>query len=242
MPAQADHTGEPQELVMRRIGGKAAVLGLAALLGGCGWFNDASYGVVNGVSNAGARIGAPWGSMQAAPPEQSSTIARLSGEPQQASTLQVEDGNVWPAQEGPRATLANPDAAMRNIPAYRPGELDRMSAPAGRSTWQPVDPPNPPSAPPGINSSSSLPPPPIQQIEPPRAAARPSTLPQPGPAPRVDGRVVQTPSGPVTTTGGTDRVQSFITPGGQTGTIHNDGNTTTIIGPEGQVQTMPTPR
>ena len=67
--------------------------------------------------------------MQAEPPEADSTIARVRGEPQEVSTLQVEEGNVWPAQEGPRATLANPDAAMRNIPVYRPGELDRMSAP-----------------------------------------------------------------------------------------------------------------
>ena len=227
---------------MRRIGGKATVLGLAALLGGCSSFNDASYGMVNGIANAGARSGAPWGGMQAEPPEASSTIARLRGEPQQVSTLRVEEGNVWPAQEGPRATLANPDAAMRNIPVYRPGELDRMSAPAGRSTWQPVDPPNPPAAPPGINSSSSLPPPPIQQIEPPRAVARPSTLPQPQPPRRADGQVIQTPSGPVTTTGGTDRVQGYVAPDGSTGTIHNDGNTTTIIGPDGRVQTVPAQR
>jgi hypothetical protein len=37
-------------------------------------------------------------------------------------------------------------------------------------------------------------------------------------------------------------VQSYITPGGGTGTLHNDGSTTTLIGPNGQVQTMPTPR
>jgi hypothetical protein len=55
--------------------------------------------------------------------------------------------------------------------------------------------------------------------------------------------VLQTPSGPVTVTGGTERVQSFTVPGGGTGTIHrNDDNTSTIIGPDGRVQVIPTPR
>ena len=34
--------------------------------------------------------------------------------------LQVEPGNVWPVEEAPRATLANPDAALRGVPPYRP--------------------------------------------------------------------------------------------------------------------------
>ncbi len=228
---------------MRRIGGSAAALGLAALLGGCGWANTASYKAVNGMTNAGAAVGMPWGRMDANPPEQSDTIARISGDVPPLASLRPEEGNVWPEQEGPRATLANPDAAMRNIPTYRPGELDRMSAPAGRSTWQPTDPPPVRAAPPGLRGSSSPPPPPIQQVEPPRANVY---QPPPGanspPPRRLEGRVIQTPSGPVTGTGGTDRVQSYITPGGGTGTLHNDGSTTTLIGPNGQVQTMPTPR
>jgi hypothetical protein len=228
---------------MRRIGGSAAAFGLAALLGGCGWADRASYKAVDGITNAGAAIGMPWGRMEATPPEQSETIARITGQAPQLALLQPEAGNVWPAQEGPRATLANPDAAMRNIPAYRPSELDRMSAPAGRSSWQPTDPPPVRDAPPGLNGSSSPPPPPVRQIEPPRARvyAPPPGATSPPPA-RLEGRVIQTPSGPVTSTGGTDRVQGYIAPGGGVGTLHNDGNTTTLFGPNGQVQTMPTPR
>lgn len=228
---------------MRRIGGSAVVLGMTALLGGCGGFNNASYGLVDRVTNAGDRIGAPWGRMGAIPPEQSATIARIHGEAPQVASLQVEPGNVWPAQEGPRATLANPDAAMRNIPAYRPGELDRMSAPAGRSVWQPVDPPEPRPMPPGLRSGSGTPPPPpLPQIEPPRSEVRPAFPTPAAPAARADGRVIQTPRGPVTTTGGTDRVQSFVTPGGRTGTLHTNGDTVTVIGPDGQVQIIPAPR
>ncbi|MDB5374793.1 MAG: hypothetical protein JWP04_3435 [Belnapia sp.] len=232
---------------MRRIGGSAMMFGLAALLSGCGWAGDASYGVANGIATVGDKVGAPWGGMVAKDPEPSDTIARIQGSrppaaPQLAS-LQVEPGNVWPAQEGPRATLANPDAAMRNIPNYRPGELDRMSAPAGRSSWQPEDPPAVRPMPPGLSGSSSPPPPPIRSMEPASQQVVPPFQPQyGGSAPRADGRVVQTPRGPVTTTGGNDRIQTYQVPGGGTGTIHNDGATTTIIGPNGQVQTMPTPR
>src|SRR4051794_31577839 len=50
-----------QELTMRRIGGSAAALGLVALLGGCSWANKASYKAVDGITNAGAAIGMPWG-------------------------------------------------------------------------------------------------------------------------------------------------------------------------------------
>ena len=96
--------------------------------------------------------------------------------------------------------------------------------------------------PPGLSGSSSPPPPPIRQIDPPRQYVVPPAVAPLPPSGRTDGRIVQTPRGPVTTTGGTDRVQSFTVPGGGTGTIHNDGSTTTIYGPNGQVQTMPTPR
>lgn len=227
---------------MRRIGGSAAVLALAALLSGCNTAGNASYGVANGIARTGEAIGMPWGGMQAKTPEQSDTIARIQGDGPRLASLQVEEGNVWPAQEGPRATLANPDAALRNIPAYRPGELDRMSAPAGRSAWQPEDPPAVRPMPPGLSGSSSPPPPPLGQIDPPRPSVVPPALAPVAPYGRADGRIVQTPRGPITTTGGTDRVQSFTVPGGGTGTIHNDGTTTTIYGPNGQVQTVPTPR
>jgi hypothetical protein len=195
---------------------------MVALLGGCGMMSG--------------------GRSPTAASETSDTIARIRGEPREVAVLRVEDGDVWPEQEGPRATLANPDAAMRNIPQYRPGELDRMSGPVGRSTWQPTDPPEPRPMPPGLGSSSP-PPPPQRQIEPPRSGVIPAPTPPRSAPPRVEGRVLQTPNGPVTVTGGTERVQSFTVPGGGTGTIHrNDDNTSTIIGPDGRVQVIPTPR
>jgi hypothetical protein len=229
---------------MRRISGVTGVaaLGIVALLGGCESLGNAGARVTDSVANTGAAIGAPWGSMRPSMPEDSATVQRLRGAGPVTASLRMEEGNVWPAQEGPRATLANPDAALRGIPAYRPGELDRMSAPAPRSTWQPTDPPAPRGLPPGLEGSSSLPPGPLRQpasTAPVGAPPVPQTAPLP---PRADGQVIQTPRGPVTTTGGNDRIQTFTVPGGGTGTVVRDGNTATVIGPGGQVQTVTVPR
>ncbi|MBK1659588.1 hypothetical protein [Paracraurococcus ruber] len=215
-----------------------ALLSTGLALGGCTGFNNSTGGLTDGIGRVGERLGAPWGGPTAQPPaEQSTTVARIAGMPMAVETLRSEDGDVWPVPEGPRSTLANPDAAMRNIPNYQPSELDRPSRPAGRSQWQPTD----PDLPPGLRGSSSPPPPPIRQpeIPPPQAVAPlPPGLSAP-PGRRPEGQVITTPSGPALTTGGTDRVQSFITPGGGTGTAIRDGNTTTLIGPNGQVQTVP---
>ncbi|MDO9709679.1 hypothetical protein [Paracraurococcus lichenis] len=231
---------------MRRIGvtaAKATLLGAAVLLGGCsysrttGWLDDSSARATDRLADAGAALGAPWGRSRPIPPQDSATIARVTGTAAPLAPLRPEDGDVWPVPEAPRATLANPDAAMRGIPNYRQGELDRPSGPAPRSEWQPTD----PGLPPGLRGGASTPPPPpLRQpgFPPPTAAAPVPGTTAPPPA-RADGRVITTPNGPAITTGGTDRVQSFITPGGGTGTAINDGNTTTLIGPNGQVQSVP---
>lgn len=237
---------------MRRIGvttAGMAALGLGLLLGGCGSSGDsvgtrmgsAGAAATDGLANAGASIGAPWGRSRPAIPEGSTTIARLAGATEPQTTLQPEPGDVWPLPESPRSTLANPDAAMRGIPNYRPGELDRPSGPAPRSEWQPTD---PAGLPPGLRGSSAPPPPPPRAavVPPPTFVAPPLPDVNAPPPRRADGRVITTPSGPAITTGGTDRVQTFITPGGGTGTAVTDGNTTTLIGPGGQVQSVPTPR
>ncbi|MDB5413721.1 MAG: hypothetical protein JWR10_2056, partial [Rubritepida sp.] len=60
--------------------------------------------------------------------------------------------------------------------------------------------------------------------------------------PRESGQVFQTPQGPVNATGSAgSRVQTTISPQGS-GLAIQDGNTTTLIGPGGNVQQVPTPR
>ena len=219
---------------MRRYGGRLAAPGMLALLvalGGCGSTTG---------QFADGLFAAPWGGMRPNPPGDSLTVARVRGvDAQPAPPLMPEAGNVWPAEEAPRATLANPDAALRGIPSYRPSDgrqLDSMAPP-------------PPEPAPRRNAatrrgSSSPPPSALTEPELPRLASPQPGLPSlpPPPAPRTDGQVVLTPNGPVVTSGGTDRVQSYIAPGGGTGLITRDGPTAIITGPDGRVQAVPNPR
>ncbi|WP_149538905.1 hypothetical protein [Siccirubricoccus phaeus] len=204
-----------------------AALAAALALGACSRVESGGYAVTDGITQAGAAVGAPWGSMRVTPPGEGATIDRVRGVAAPTASLQTEQGNVWPAGEAPRATLANPDAALRNIPTYRPGELDRMSAPAGRSDWQPQDPPPVRPAPADLNLQPLVPAPPPPPIT--------------GPGPRTDaGQVIQTPRGPYATSGGTDRVQSVNGPDG-TGVAVRDGNFVTLATPNGP-QTVVQPR
>lgn len=89
-------------------GGNFAALALAGLLlsacGGAGGMR------VPGLSPSFSGGGVDF-------PTESLTIQRLrSGPVADAPVLTVEPGNVWPEQEGQRATLADPDAALRGLP------------------------------------------------------------------------------------------------------------------------------
>jgi len=76
------------------------------------------FAQVNGLS-----LMSSFGGLTSAPIPDSSTVQRVraGGGSAGLDPLQPEEGNVWPPEEGPRATLANPDEAMRGIPGYQPG-------------------------------------------------------------------------------------------------------------------------
>jgi hypothetical protein len=68
----------------------------------------------------------------------------------------------------------------------------------------------------------------------------PTATPPSQPAPQV--RTLQTPQGPATTSGGPG-VQTYTGPTGTTGLVVPNGNgTSTLIAPDGSVQTVPTPK
>jgi hypothetical protein len=229
---------------MRRIGGAAGGMALALILpwvlAGCSQVEqgrqevrNASARYYDSVGETGRRLGAPWGGPRPSWPDDSGlTVTRVVGPNPPVSALTTEAGNVWPAQEGPRSTLANPDAALRGIPNYR----SDGASPA--ATGEPRRPPRGSSTPP--NSRSLNPPPSFEERMPPMSSAPPRPT-EPLPR-RADGRPLVTPQGPGVTTGGTDRIQNYTIPGVGSGTAIRDGNTTTLIGPGGQITTMPNPR
>lgn len=233
----------------RKLGQGAALLASVVTLGGCSWVNPAL--TTEADAGFGAPFLLPWSDTRTAALADSYTVRRIRGAeglpPEER--LQVDPGNVWPAEEAPRATLANPDAALRGVPPYRPGEFrdpsrlrdedGRLRDAGPRADALPSD----QRPPPRRRGASSPPPPLLEQPEPDRVQVLPVPPGAYSPPPRrSDGQVVLTPGGPVTTSGGTDRIQSFTTPGGGSGVIHRDGGTTTVAPSGGVPQTFPTPR
>lgn len=62
------------------------------------------------------------------------------------------------------------------------------------------------------------------------------------PAPNPAGRIVNSPSGPSVTSGGTSGYQTTTTPRGSAIIVPNGNGTSTIIHPDGRIETVPTPR
>jgi hypothetical protein len=186
------------------------VVGLALLLlAGCGADVDPSFapGQLRPWS-----FGPSWGGMRPDVPSEALTVQRIRAieMPEPPAPLIPQDGNVWPEPEGPRATLANPEEALRGLP------------PRGSSTLD-LPPMDLPSPMPGVTPRQ--PPPPAPRLPPP-----------------MSGRVLDTPTGPRVTTGGTDRIQGTVSPTGRPGTAIRDGATTTIIEPGRPPQVILTPR
>ncbi len=202
-----------------------AALVMALGLGACSGFDSATSATQDAIGSGGGRLGMPWGGPRSTVPmSESLTMQRVRGGVGDAGVMAPEAGNVWPEQEAPRATLANPDEALRGIPSYQPGEAPPAMPRQRRSSTTPPDLLATPQSPPQLRSPA-----PPQPIVPPPAA-------------RADGRVIQTPQGAVVTSGGTDRIQSYNRPGGGSGVIHQDGNVATITGPDGRTQQVIVPR
>jgi hypothetical protein len=207
----------------RRLGGAAAAgaTALLVVLGGCQSIEPALTTPADSYQVAGGSFGPAWGGQ---PPrtilDDSVTIGRLRGDGPDGHLL-PESGNVWPGPLPPRTTLANPDAALRGVPDYNPD--GRAPTPAPTSSLPPPGPPRGLPAP----SGATAPPPVMQPMRAPMMTVPPATPAETLP-PRADGRVILTPNGPVVTTGGTDRVQSTISPGGQSGVAVRDGPFTTV--------------
>jgi hypothetical protein len=207
----------------------APALGMAVLLAGCSTYdsgtsflNRAASGAFEGVANLGSFM--PWGGTRPASPGDSLTVQRIREGSATVAPLLPEEGNVWPAPEAPRATLMNPDQAMRGISNYpTPAALSEPTQRRGTGG---------PFVPAPIEAEPRVPAP---------QSALPSLAPLPAAASQP-GAPIQTPRGtivPSTTVGNTS---TFNTPGGAGGTITRDGNTAIISRPGEPPQIVQTPR
>ena len=168
------------------------------------------------------------------PMTDSENFRRAIGQSREIRPIEPEPGNVWPRFDNRDPTLTdlqnNTGREDRrgfgptSVPGAQPG------LPAGR---QPR-PTRGSSTPPGSVDTTPAGPYPVPNLPPPPPTAA---------APRPPGGVVNTPQGPAVDTGGTNSYRQLNTPAGPGAIIVPNGNgTSTIINPNGTVQTIPTPR
>jgi len=200
---------------------------LAVGLSGCTRAGSSIAGVQAYLSGTHDRFGPNWGGVRPAMPTDSLTVQRVRGAADPQQPLRPEPGDVWPGDDAPRATLANPEDVLRGQ-ATRSSSLNDPSAPPRRSRGSSGAFEQAPGAAPAVVS-------PIFE-----APAAPPRANRTDGAPSI-GQVFQSQQGPVTTTGGSGRVSTTISPQGS-GLAIRDGATTTLIGPGGNVQQVPTPR
>jgi len=199
-------------------------LGLALAVSGCGfqtWWNPPF--------TAGQNPNMP---VSDAP-----NMQRIMGERSPVEPIVSEPGDIWPGLIQSSPTLQ--DLEQTGRVASQP-ERPVPGSPLSRGTEPALPRPNPApgsSTPPG-NVSPGLrtptTPPPLSSY-----AAPPAAPPSTGPG----GQVVHTPSGPNVITGGTSAYQTTTGPGGAQSIVVPNGNgTSTVIHPDGRIETIPTPK
>lgn len=234
----------------------ALALALGAALGGCAARLEDEPGPLGRLRDSF------FGPQRIAAPNDGLTVRRLTSRGTAPEALLPEAGNVWPAEEPPRTTLANPEAALRGIPTFEPsGSSTRGLREEGGRRLPPPDPSSlsPPagsthrSAPrrrgdagpfPDAQPSTDVRDLPAELRYPAIPRSELPVSPPPPLPPRLEGAQVPRPGGPPAVLGpGTDRYRTFTVPGqdGQ-GVAIPQGATTTLIGPDGTVRQVPTPR
>ncbi len=209
---------------MRRLILRGPILLLSAFLAGCtgmGVFFDHTF------SFFGENPNAPAGS--------SENLLRARGQSINISPLQPEPGNVWPGPQAPDPTLSDIEQQQnretsRNFPLTT---VPNPGLPAGAQP-RPVRPGSstpPDSTQPGLSLDGGTP-----NVPPPPRSSLPGS---------TRGGVVNTPRGPAVDTGGGNgryRTLESPLPGNRGILVPNGNGTSTLIGPDGSVQTVPTPK
>jgi hypothetical protein len=201
-----------------------ASLALALILSGCGyntWWNAPFTGGLN--------PNLPDGS--------SENMGRVQGQEPSVPPLTTEAGRIWPGPLPPPLTLQ--DLQATGGVTSQP-EAPALGSPMRRSGGSPYPSPNPAagsSTPPGTALPEIASPQPSSPL--PSYASPPAAPPARGPA----GQVIPTQEGPAVTTGGGTGYKTTINPGGgQSIVVPNGNGTSTVIHPDGRIETVPTPR
>jgi len=170
------------------------------------------------------------------PMTDSENLRRALGQEADFTPLTPEAGNIWPGTERTAPTLTDVARqgstesargfAPTTVPGATPGlPAGRQPRPTTRGSGTPPGSVQPGAG--GLPNAGVTPPPPSASV--------------PGPGPQ--GQVVQTPQGPAVDAGGTPGYRQLTTPQGPGAIMVPNGNgTSTIINPNGTVQTVPTPR
>ena len=167
------------------------------------------------------------------PMADSENVRRVRGLDPAIPTLEVEPGNVWPKFD-------TRDPTLEDIAANPGREDSRGFEPTTTNGGQPGLPDHRQPVP---RRGSSTPPGSVQPST--SGFPSPSTAPPPPTsfAPKPPGGVINTPQGPAVDAGGTSFYRQLTTPSGPGAIVVPNGNgTSTIIQPNGSIQTIPTPR
>ena len=195
---------------------RTAFLGLSLLLSGCSGFGS-FLGATFSLNGDPAR-----------PVAAVENVRRANGQAVNAAPITAQTGNVWPGPIKPLPSLAQ---IAKTLPEA-----------AGVPTL-PAVPVNPAEPVPPINAPPAVAPPPATAVPPagPPATTSP-TASQYRPSVQV-GTMISTSHGPEKVSGGTGNFLTLTTPGGQYGGIMvpNGNGTSTIIRPDGSVETVATP-
>ncbi len=224
---------------MRLSASLAASVTLVGLLSGCGTIAGSPFEGFGGFITDTHTLRAN----PNRPVSEGETVHRVLGQPAELEPLTPETGNVWPGPIEASASLGDlaktnpdqllkPDGEITLPPAVRNTAIKPLP-PVSGTTPQVVTPQPVPQS-----SSPSAVPAAVQPYVAPSQAPAPAAAAQPAPG----SRFVQTPNGPATLSGGPG-VQTYTDQTGKTGLVVPNGNgTSTLIAPDGSVQTVPTPK
>ena len=167
------------------------------------------------------------------PMADSENVRRVRGLDPAIQPMEVEPGNVWPKfdrQEPTLEDLAN-NPRLENERGFEPTVVP--NAQPGLPAHRQPRPVRGSSTPPGEVEPN------LTTIPSPRITPPPPTANAPPPP----GGVVVTPQGPAVDAGGTSFYRQLNTPSSTGAIIIPNGNgTSTVINPNGSIQTVPTPR